>query len=48
MWPTPPETENDDFGEDPENVLEECKDCSNEIAEAYLEDGLCPDCREAE
>ena len=44
----PPETDHDNFSEDPDDLLKECENCNNELAEAYLEDGLCPDCREAE
>ncbi len=31
--------------DDPEQVLEECKRCGNEVMGAYLEDNICPECR---
>ncbi len=32
--------------DDPEQVLEECTECGEEVLAVYLEDGVCPDCRE--
>ena len=33
------------MGEESEVPIEECEGCEETLLSAYLEDGLCPDCR---
>lgn len=38
----------DEFANDPDDLVNQYESCGNALNKAYLEDELCPDCRDVE